>query len=83
MARRKALVKRYGDPNDVLEVEVNEKVDLRKIIEDAYLRTVSRTPQKSEMDRSLQYINEGDDTVESFRGLVWALINTKEFVVNH
>ncbi|MFP6678303.1 MAG: DUF1553 domain-containing protein, partial [Pirellulaceae bacterium] len=83
MARRKALVKRYGDPNDVLEVEVNEKVDLRKIIEDAYLRTVSRTPQKSEMDRSLQYINEGDDKVESFRGLVWALINTKEFVVNH
>jgi hypothetical protein len=83
MARRKSLVKRYGDPNDVLEVEVNEKVDLRKIIEDAYLRTVSRTPQKSEMDRSLQYINEGDDKVESFRGLVWALINTKEFVVNH
>ena len=77
------MVERYGDPDASTKVAVKGEVDLRKIIEDAYLRTLSRIPQESELNRAMQYIDEGDDKVESFRGLVWALINTKEFVVNH
>ena len=82
-AKRRAMVERYGDPDASTKVAVKGEVDLRKIIEDAYLRTLSRIPQESELNRAMQYIDEGDDKVESFRGLVWALINTKEFVVNH
>ena len=29
------------------------------------------------------YIDESEDTIEGVRGLLWALLNTKEFIVNH
>lgn len=81
--RRQQLVKRYGDPNKVVETEVADGVDYGQLVDDAYLRTLSRFPSESERQRSVQFIEEGESKVESFRGLVWALINTKEFIVNH
>ena len=55
----------------------------QQIVVDAYLRTLSRFPSEAEMQRCLEYMSDGDDKVANARGLLWALINTKEFVVNH
>ena len=55
----------------------------QQIVISAYLRTLSRFPNDAEMERCLLYMNDGDDKVANARGLLWALINTKEFVVNH
>ena len=55
----------------------------QQIVISAYLRTLSRFPNEAEMKRCLQYMKDGDDKVANARGLLWALINTKEFVVNH
>lgn len=65
-----------------------EKVAVAKekvsdLINQAYLRTLSRYPTKDEIARSTSYIQEADDTVNGVRDLTWALINTKEFIVNH
>ena len=65
-----------------------EKVEIDRervesLVNDAYLRTLSRYPGEAELERSVAYINEADDTVDGVRDLLWALINTKEFVVNH
>jgi hypothetical protein len=78
------LVERYGDPDAVIASTADESnVDYGAIVEDVYLRTLSRFPNDAEKERSLLFITEGDDKVKAFRGLVWALINTKEFIVNH
>ena len=50
---------------------------------DAYLRTVSRYPTQDELARSLQYVQESDEALDGVRDVLWALINTKEFIVNH
>ena len=52
-------------------------------IRNAYLRTVSRPPTAEELQRSKQYITESEQTSTGMRDLVWALLNTKEFIVNH
>ncbi|HEX5104086.1 MAG TPA: DUF1549 and DUF1553 domain-containing protein, partial [Pirellulaceae bacterium] len=49
----------------------------------AYLRTVSRLPSQDEMDRCLAYLAEADSPAAGAKGLLWSLINTKEFIVNH
>jgi hypothetical protein len=54
-----------------------------QIVIEAYLRTLSRTPTADEMDRCLRHMSDGTDKVANARGLLWALINTKEFVVIH
>ncbi|MBL8794638.1 MAG: DUF1549 domain-containing protein [Planctomycetia bacterium] len=52
------------------------------LIRQAYLRTLSRLPDERERTASLKYLREAPDLVSGLRDLLWALLNTKEFLVN-
>ena len=65
------------------EAEKLASVDVKEYVNDAYLRTLSRYPTENELARSEQYIQDANDTVQGLKDLLWALINTKEFIVNH
>ena len=54
-----------------------------EIIEELYLRTLSRLPTATETDRLEAFFTEGktDDVV--LNDLFWSLLNAKEFVFNH
>jgi len=56
---------------------------LHSLVETAYLRTVSRRPDQTEQARGLKQLLEAPNHVEGLRDLVWALINTQEFMTNH
>jgi hypothetical protein len=57
--------------------------ELERTIEVAYLRTLSRYPNDEERAVSREFIAQSEDPGDGVRGLLWALINTKEFIVNH
>ena len=61
------------------------KVNLQteEIITDAYLRTLSRLPTADELQTAGSFITESGDPVEGIRAVLWALLNTREFMVNH
>ncbi len=59
------------------------KWSLSRAIEDAYLRTLSRPPSREEAAIATEFIGESKTPAEGIEGLLWALINTKEFIVNH
>ena len=81
--------KRFGvqKPKEVAKpkqaAEQLKPVDTITLVKQAYLRTLSRYPDQREMDRSLKYIEESEGPIDGLRGLLWALLNTKEFIVNH
>jgi hypothetical protein len=52
------------------------------LIREAYLRTLGRSPNEDEQGIARQYLTESDSTVSGMRDLLWALLNTKEFIVN-
>jgi hypothetical protein len=54
-----------------------------ELIAEAYLRTLSRFPTSDEVERCEQFFSESADLSVGLSGVMWALINTKEFVVNH
>ncbi len=58
-------------------------LDPDNVIKQAYLRTLSRYPTSEELERSREYVKSADETINGVRGLLWALVNTKEFIVNH
>ena len=58
-------------------------LDSQELIRQAYLRTVKRLPTPDETDRCTQYLAEAQSPAAGAKGLLWALINTKEFIVNH
>jgi len=57
--------------------------DLASIVRQAYLRTLSRPPTEAEAARAQAYFGETASVHEAARDLLWALLNTKEFLVNH
>ena len=56
---------------------------LKPIIEEAYLRTVSRFPTPSETATALTFIQQSSTPMSGVREVLWTLLNTKEFIVNH
>jgi hypothetical protein len=56
---------------------------LQEAVRETYLRTLSREPKKDELDKALAYVESSDDHLNGVRDLLWALLNTKEFIVNH
>ncbi|MFP6618212.1 MAG: DUF1553 domain-containing protein, partial [Pirellulaceae bacterium] len=54
-----------------------------KIVQAAYLRTLSRYPTEQELQRSIKYLGESTDLAKGAKDLLWVLINTKEFILNH
>jgi hypothetical protein len=54
-----------------------------QLIEEAYLRTFGRYPNAEEKKNGMEYIQGSADLASGLRDLVWALLNSKEFVVNH
>ena len=53
------------------------------LIEEAFLRVVSRLPSAAEASRCRAYLSDSASTGEGMRDLLWSLLNTQEFVTNH
>lgn len=53
------------------------------LIEEAYLRTFSRYPTAAELANAETYVKTSTNVGTGIRDLMWALLNSKEFVVNH
>ncbi|MEO1524346.1 MAG: DUF1549 and DUF1553 domain-containing protein [Planctomycetota bacterium] len=56
---------------------------LAEIVEEAYLRTLSRYPDEDETSVAMQFITESEQPSDGIEGLMWALVNTKEFIISH
>jgi len=53
------------------------------LVREAYLRIVSRPPTDAEAARCLRYFAETETPAEALADVVWALLNTQEFITNH
>ena len=54
----------------------------RKIIEDLYLASLGRLPAAGEMDRAQTYLSGTGGRAERAQDLLWALLNSNEFLFN-
>ncbi len=53
-------------------------------VRELYLAAFSREPRPQELKTALDYLNEAGTTANAnYQDLIWALINTKEFLFNH
>jgi len=48
-----------------------------------FLRTVSRTPTATEIEKARADVAAANSPAEGVRELLWAMLNTREFMVNH
>ena len=57
--------------------------EIGELVEAAYLRTLSRHPTDSEAADCREHIEQSESIGEGLRDLMWALLNTQEFIANH
>jgi hypothetical protein len=57
--------------------------DRQGLVEELYLRTVSRLPDPQERDAALEYLHSAPSISSGMRQLLWVMLNTKEFILNH
>ncbi|MEX0725822.1 MAG: DUF1549 and DUF1553 domain-containing protein [Planctomycetaceae bacterium] len=80
-----AVIDRLIDKGDWLN-DVDRRQTARTLddwIENAYLRTLSRFPENDELTECRSHLSEADSLKTGLQDLMWALVNSKEFRLNH
>ncbi len=60
-----------------------DEQQLRAWIDEAWLRFVARPPRSPEIERALAHLQQAASPREGMEDLLWSLLNTREFVLNH
>lgn len=64
------------------QVAKTKTKDADVLVRQAYLRVLNRLPDEREAGIARKYLTDAKDTPSGLRDLLWALLNTKEFIVN-
>ena len=67
----------------LVPAETRPPVNADAYITQVFLRTVSRPPTASEIEKARVDVAAANSTAEGVRELLWAMLNTREFMVNH
>ena len=67
----------------ISELSESDSNDVSEVINKAWLRTVNRLPRAEEISRAKKHLASVPSLEEGVTDLLWALINTKEFILNH
>ena len=78
-----ASAKSGSNDKPIMIVLTPDRIRMNALIEEAYLRTLSRKPSDSEVERSYASISQAESPTRGLSDLLWALINSKEFILNH
>ena len=63
----------------------NEAADeeVEQVIHELFLATFTRFPEPAEQQSAMFHVQESDDRQKALTDVVWALINSREFILNH
>jgi hypothetical protein len=62
---------------------IKDKAADEAIVEELYLAALGRPPKQAEAAAVLDYVAKQDDRKAGFEDVLWAILNTKEFLFNH
>jgi len=72
----------YNDAGRIAQIVAEMAEDDRRI-EEIYLTALSRLPSDDERQTCLSYVQERNSSLRAFQDVMWSLLNTREFVLNH
>jgi hypothetical protein len=62
---------------------MKETTDDPKRVDALFLATVSRLPSAAEREACLKFVAGADSSEKGFQGVLWSLLNTREFLLQH
>jgi hypothetical protein len=77
------VLKKVRTPKGRLQQLLDGRQNDSETTEDLFLATLTRLPNEREQALARQRLKEAKNRGEAFTDVLWALINTREFVLNH
>jgi hypothetical protein len=83
LANHPRVWQKIADPSGRVGTIAKAQSDHRLQIEELYLSTVSRLPTESELQTCLRHVAEAGSPEKGLQSVLWSLLNTKEFLLQH
>ncbi|MCI0702888.1 MAG: DUF1553 domain-containing protein, partial [Planctomycetia bacterium] len=83
LANHPRVWEKIRDPNGRVARLMKDTTDDTKRIEVLFLVTVSRLPSDTERDACLKFVKAAESPEKGLQGVLWSLVNTKEFLLQH
>jgi hypothetical protein len=83
LANSEEMENKIGDGNGRIAKMFKDKKPAAAMVEELYLTSLSRLPTAAELKRLTDYIEKATDKQRAAEDVLWALLNTREFMFNH
>ncbi|MEQ8852007.1 DUF1549 and DUF1553 domain-containing protein [Gimesia sp.] len=83
LVNSKEIQRKLTDKNGYIEQLASNQKTHSENVREIFVRTLSRPPRTSEVKTAVKYLNSEKNRHEAYRSLVWALLATNEFMMNH
>jgi len=83
LANSEEIENKIADGNGRVAKFVKDKKSPNDMVTELFLTAYSRPPTSAEMNRTLAYIAAAKDQQKAIEDLLWAILNSKEFMFNH
>lgn len=77
------LLAKFNSPTGRLQKLVRGKMSDDQVLEELFLATLSRMPNARDRQAFADHLRSVGDRRAAFTDTLWALINTREFILNH
>ena len=78
-----SVIEKIKSPEGRLSRLIKETTEDRALLDSLFLSTLGRRPREAELKTVTRLLGDGSERAEVARDLLWALLNSKEFVFNH
>jgi hypothetical protein len=83
LANSEEIENKISAPTGRVARLIKEKATPEKAVTELYLAAYARRPTAAENRRTLAYLKKQDTLQQGLEDVVWALINSREFLFNH
>lgn len=83
LANHPQIWKKISDPNGRVAKLMKEVAEPSQRVESLYLSTLNRVPTKEESEVCLTYLQNAESPEKGLQAVLWSLLNTKEFLLQH
>jgi hypothetical protein len=74
---------RISHPNGTVARLIKSQMRPQEAIEEIYLATLCRWPTAKEKEAAMLYMGQAPTPKEGYEDLMWAILNSREFIFNH
>ena len=78
-----SVMKKFTAANGRVAVLAKSKLPDGELADELFLAALTRKPTHSEKEAALDRLKEAKTRTEAVTDLLWALVNTREFILNH